>query len=120
MPGIASYVTDLNSVKRKFYIKNIFIALKFITIINILIIYIGRILNRFSKDTGTVDEALPSFLFDGIDVFSMSLAGLLTIRSCDARRLAARTFDQRQDGHTRPHFHSVMRSPRLFASGLRP
>jgi hypothetical protein len=29
----------------------------------------GRILNRFSKDIGTIDELLPFTLFDTVEVF---------------------------------------------------
>lgn len=32
----------------------------------------GRIMNRFSKDMGTIDELLPKVLIDAIQVFYMA------------------------------------------------
>lgn len=38
----------------------------------------GRILNRFSKDLGQVDEILPNVMLDTIQIF-LSLAGILVV-----------------------------------------
>lgn len=38
----------------------------------------GRILNRFSKDMGQVDEILPSVMIDVIQIF-LSLAGIVVV-----------------------------------------
>lgn len=38
----------------------------------------GRILNRFSKDMGQVDEILPSVMIDVIQIF-LSLAGIILV-----------------------------------------
>ncbi len=40
----------------------------------------GRILNRFSKDMGQVDEILPSVMIDVIQIF-LSLGGILAVVS---------------------------------------
>lgn len=40
----------------------------------------GRILNRFSKDLGTIDEYIPPIMFDVIDIFSL-LIGTLVLTS---------------------------------------
>ncbi|XP_063223831.1 ATP-binding cassette sub-family C member 4-like [Bacillus rossius redtenbacheri] len=38
----------------------------------------GRVLNRFSKDVGTIDEVLPTFILDTIQVF-LVMSGILTM-----------------------------------------
>lgn len=38
----------------------------------------GRILNRFSKDMGQVDELLPALMIDVIQIF-LSLAGIIVV-----------------------------------------
>ncbi|CAG4963685.1 unnamed protein product [Parnassius apollo] len=74
----------------------------------------GRILNRFSKDMGAVDELLPQAMLDCFqDIYIYSSArspvfghvnatvlGLATIRSFGAQQLLTQEFDRHQDLHS--------------------
>ncbi|XP_063223955.1 ATP-binding cassette sub-family C member 4-like [Bacillus rossius redtenbacheri] len=38
----------------------------------------GRVLNRFSKDMGTIDELIPAFIFEAVQIF-LTMAGILAM-----------------------------------------
>ncbi|VVC88643.1 unnamed protein product, partial [Leptidea sinapis] len=66
----------------------------------------GRILNRFSKDMGAVDELLPQAMLDCFQVIPVfnhvnaTILGLPIIRSFGAEILLAQEFDRHQDLHS--------------------
>ncbi|CAG2117814.1 unnamed protein product, partial [Medioppia subpectinata] len=90
---------------------------------------IGRILNRFSKDTGIVDELLPSVAFEFITsrerykaiggvvpVYShvnTTLCGLTSIRAFGAQHMFERQFEVHQNDNTSTFFLFICTSRAL-------
>ncbi|CAG2118949.1 unnamed protein product, partial [Medioppia subpectinata] len=84
---------------------------------------IGRILNRFSKDTGIVDEVLPSVAFEFIIVnyarspvyshVNTTLCGLTSIRAFGAQHMFERQFEVHQNDNTSTFFLFICTSRAL-------
>ncbi|KAJ8978761.1 hypothetical protein NQ317_017484 [Molorchus minor] len=70
----------------------------------------GRILNRFSKDMGSIDEILPLVILD-------TLQGLTTIRAFGVQESLKKIFDSQQNMHSSP-FYMFMTCNRAFGFWL--
>ncbi|KAJ8941680.1 hypothetical protein NQ314_010326 [Rhamnusium bicolor] len=97
----------------------------------------GRILNRFSKDLGTIDEYIPSVLIDVIELIlqfchlslvvsakspmfshmTATMHGLSTIRAFSAQDMLIQEFDDFQDNHSAAWFLFIA-SSRCFGFWL--
>ncbi|KAJ8929218.1 hypothetical protein NQ314_018097 [Rhamnusium bicolor] len=85
----------------------------------------GRILNRFSKDVGVLDETLPLTFLDTVEVsrspiythLSASLQGITTIRAFGAQEILKKEFDNFQNQYSAPGY-MILAANRTFGFWL--